>query len=565
MLPPTVSAIADSTRFAYLLFTTAERAWAHAMYMKSAQAADNKAITGAARSHIISRLHKAYKTTQGLLEVLSQQSVSTASDVDILETRAYLASLGGAEQFEKQSWEACVKLYSTAWIIYTALAASSKSDTYKELLTSTIEPSIKYGAYQMKLSRSLSIPVIAKKFFPTDDIELVVAIEKLDAPALKDAAKAKEENVEAETGARTITWRSRTVDLEDAAIAVTLSNVAAAAKQLETTLSANESAHPRERASAYDDILIASQDAIDATKHAIDELIAERVSQGDKRVQNLQITRTAIGYDLISWRIGRNRVLCGSHDGALPEASPIARSRGKTVLASEKEEGTGRKLAKLRERVVLYDSTLQSIDSIKELPGVASDEQFLEELEAKYNYFRALKCLAIARSHSILGSHTEALSLLARALSVLNTSVPRLNALVAPSAPPTLAISSSAAEYLHHNLTTELQRHRALVEISLISSSMSSKLPQKHSAPLVESLDRYPSGGEVNLANLVQYPPRIEPVPVKPLFFDVAWNYIEYPGRVKMQPPAVQQVQQVEEERPTSSSGKKSWFGFGRS
>ena len=69
------------------------------------------------------------------------------------------------------------------------------------------------------------------------------------------------------------------------------------------------------------------------------------------------------------------------------------------------------------------------------------------------------------------------------------------------------------------------------------------------------------------MSRLVQYPPKIEVVPVKPLFFDVAWNYIEYPGR-KVQPQVVEQVRtQVvqEEERPTSSSGKKSWFGFGRS
>ena len=82
----------------------------------------------------------------------------------------------------------------------------------------------------------------------------------------------------------------------------------------------------------------------------------------------------------------------------------------------------------------------------------------------------------------------------------------------------------------------------------------------------MESLDKYPVGGEVDLSRLVQYPPKIEVVPVKPLFFDVAWNYIEYPGR-KVQPVMVEQIktQAVEEERPTSSSGKKSWFGFGRS
>jgi len=55
------------------------------------------------------------------------------------------------------------------------------------------------------------------------------------------------------------------------------------------------------------------------------------------------------------------------------------------------EESTGRKLAHLREKAVLYDAILQSLDAIKELPGVAGDASLLEELEAKFGYFSALK------------------------------------------------------------------------------------------------------------------------------------------------------------------------------
>lgn len=389
-----LNCIANRRRYLRIQLLTSERAWAHAMYMKSAHSADNKGITGSARSHIISRLHKAYKVQEELLEALSNRSVSGATETDLLEARAYATSLAGAEQFEKQGWQACVTDYSIVWAIYTALTSYTKSDIFKDLITSTIEPSIRYGAYQMKLPRTMAIPLIVRKYFPMGDQQLVNAIENLDASILKDSSKTRPEPLETDSASRTITWRSRTVDLEDASIAVALASVTTAAKNLTETLSSTSTAHPRERASAYDDILIASQDAVDVTKHSIDELIAEGVSQGDKRIQSLQITRTAIGYDLISWRIGRNRVLTGDNDGALPDSAPIAKSR-KSKQADgaipDKEEGTGRKLAKLRERVVLYDSTLQSLDSIKELPGVSSDTEFLGELEARYNYFRALK------------------------------------------------------------------------------------------------------------------------------------------------------------------------------
>lgn len=81
---------------------------------------------------------------------------------------------------------------------------------------------------------------------------------------------------------------------------------------------------------------------------------------------------------------------------------------------------------------------------------------------------------------------------------------------------------------------------------------------------MVETLDHYPTSGDVDLSNLVTYPTKLEAVPVKPLFFDVAWNYIEYPGR-RPQPA----VQAQKEERPSSGGeekqeAKKGWFGFGR-
>jgi len=364
------------------------------MSMKAAHSVDTKGITGSTRSHIISRLHKAANIADDLIILLSDQSTSGASEVDVLEARAYSTSLSGAEHFEKQSWEACVKNYSESWVIYSVLAKSSKTDTFKDLLSATIEPSIRYGAYQMRMPRTVAVPAIARKYFPNSDPKLVAAVERLDPFILQDASKAKTEVSESEATSRTITWRSRTVDLEDATIGAALSSVATATARLSETLSSTSSAHPKDRAAAYDEILIASQDAVDATQHAIDELVAEGVGKGDKRMQSLQITRTAVSYDMISWRIGRNRVLTGEYDGALPDGQPIAnthKSKKQKTHLIEREESSGRRLALLREKVVMYDSTLQSLDSIKELPGVAADTGFLGELEAKYQYFRALK------------------------------------------------------------------------------------------------------------------------------------------------------------------------------
>lgn len=360
------------------------------MSMREVHSSDTKGMTGSARSHIISRLHKATTYANHLSQLLINQEETGATVEDVLEARAYAASLTGATEFEKQSWEACVKSYSEARIIYNALATFTRSDTFKDLLADPIDPSIRYAAYQMRIPRTVAIPAIARKYFPRSDSELILKIEKLDPEVLNDEPKLKTTNTIAGTVPKTITWRSRTVDLEDAAISTALESVYSAASRLSETLATSAASPPKDRASAYDDILNASQDAVDATKHAIDELSAEGVRQDDKRMQSLQITRTAVSYDMISWRIGRNRVLVGDRDGAVLDGIDSSRAKKKKGRPV-KEETTGRKLAHLREEAVLYDSILQSIESIKELPGVAADPTFLEEIEAKYGYFSALK------------------------------------------------------------------------------------------------------------------------------------------------------------------------------
>jgi len=241
------------------------------------------------------------------------------------------------------------------------------------------------------MPRTVAIPTIARNYFTREDAELVSQVEKLDPDVLNDQpSKARTEAADSGDVPKTITWRSRTVNLEDAAIATALASVNSAASKLSETLALSTAAQPKDRASAYDDILIASQDAVDATKHAIDELVSEGIGQGDRRMQSLQITRTAVSYSMVSWRIGRNRVLVGDQDGALPTSAPLKAPKKKDAKPP-KEESIGRKLAHLREKAVLYDAILQSLDSIKELPGVAADSSFLSEIDAKYNYFSALK------------------------------------------------------------------------------------------------------------------------------------------------------------------------------
>jgi signal recognition particle subunit SRP68 len=142
---------------------------------------------------------------------------------------------------------------------------------------------------------------------------------------------------------------------------------------------------------------------------------------------------------------------------------------------------------------------------------------------------------------------------------------------VAAPSPPNIFVSPSEAQSLHDLLQSELQRHRALVEISNLSNKSQTNKTPESKLPLVERLNTFPADGVVDFTNLVTYPPKLEPIPVKPLFFDIAWNYIDYPdrksakeitGAPKLPAPSVEVTQKDQKQPPQQQ--KKGWFSFGR-
>jgi signal recognition particle subunit SRP68 len=133
------------------------------------------------------------------------------------------------------------------------------------------------------------------------------------------------------------------------------------------------------------------------------------------------------------------------------------------------------------------------------------------------------------------------------------------------SSPPNIAISPSEVSFLNLLLEGEVQHYRALVELSNLNETAHKSEEGANRQPLVERLNEYPAKG-VDLKNLVSYPPKLEPVPVKPLFFDAAWNYIEYPGREleRIAENGAKGGEKAASAEQTAQQKKGGWFGFGR-
>lgn len=176
------------------------------------------------------------------------------------------------------------------------------------------------------------------------------------------------------------------------------------------------------------------------------------------------------------------------------------------------------------------------------------------------------RCLATGQSQKLNGDPIDALALFHQGLMVISSgSKPQGAAqVVNDTAPPRLFASSTQTKFLQTRLENLETQTRALAELRKLTESgmIDGKSSSNYARPLIENLTKYPAS--VDLSNLVSYPPKIEPIPVKPLFFDLAWNYIDYAGRddhaINGIPPS------NDEAKPTEGKQEKrrGWFSFGR-
>lgn len=137
------------------------------------------------------------------------------------------------------------------------------------------------------------------------------------------------------------------------------------------------------------------------------------------------------------------------------------------------------------------------------------------------------------------------------------TSLASVQSSVETEGPPKLDVSRQQIQSLESVLRGLVAKYRGLVTLERLSAEEASKTADQ--SPAIERLQEYLGEG-LDLGKLVPYPPQMQAIPVKPLFLDVAWNYIDYP-RDRATERRGTQAEKPEEEK---KGGRRGWFGFGR-
>ncbi|XP_039595538.1 signal recognition particle subunit SRP68 [Polypterus senegalus] len=483
----TVDMLTDN-RYLLLVLMDAERAWSYAMQLKQEANTEPRK-----RFHLLSRLRKAVKHGEELERLCESQRVDAKTK---LEAQAYTSYLTGMLQFEMQEWKSAMEAFNKCKTIYEKLASAfteEQASLYRQRVEE-ISPNIRYCAYnigdqnaindlkQMRLSAVGSVGIAEK-------LEMLIAQTRA-----KQAATMSE-----------VEWRGRTIPVKIDKVRIFLlglnDNEAAIAE------AANEETKER----LYESLLSECRDTIQTVREELkaESKLRERASDSDTgKVSNLQYLHSYLTYIKLGTVVKRYESMARVLQPKLQEPQQDENKRG----------------PRPQDLIRLYDIILQSLAELPQLLGVEDDQNFQKEVSLKILVYKACRCFFIAQSYVMVKKWSEALVLYERVLKYAQE--------VQASASGNTLKDLPDVQELISKVNAEKYSLQAAAILDTDDAAEVPLLTQvKDTKPLCDRLDVFRLDPTLlgKQPNLVPFPPDFQPVPCKPLFFDLALNHVTFP------------------------------------
>lgn len=475
----------------------AERHWADAMSLSATMEA-NTTVKSSVKSQIASKLDKAVKYSK---YATSLEAKSDLPSTTKLEFAVYAALVAGEAGVERQHWEKVAKHFAKVRIGVPALisAQPEQSEALETLLATSVDPAFRLALSQQKEDSTVDLSARAAEIVSSDG-EFVALVKSVDPKALEQGS--------AEEKVTKIQFRSHTAEVKYRSLAQLLAEAQKA--------SANTAGSS---ASAYETAIELWQQC----EFEVSSLISEINSAGEQREQDLDIINTYVQFEVLRFRILRDS------------------SEAHAIFSQRASAGNS---------VRLYAVVLQSCAALGELPGVFNDDELMEGIDLMSLYFKTFRTLALAKTHA-LGSK-EALALVKLAYDRFEAGVSKhsgndLNALNLP-------IKQADVSSLQTEVQKELVRAHSFV---VLYSELENRSNIMGSATSNVEFRQVPTKGEKHVRVADLEAAHLEPVMVKPVFYDMAFNYVHPEGAGDEQEEEMQ-VEQEQQETPK----KKGLFGL---
>ncbi|KAJ3614256.1 hypothetical protein NHX12_017830 [Muraenolepis orangiensis] len=475
----------SDSRYLLLVLMEAERAWSYAMQLKQEANTEPRK-----RFHLMSRLRKAAKHGQKLEKLCESPSIDAKTK---LEAQAYTAYLTGMVEFELQEWKPAMEAFNKCKTIYEKLASAFTEELavlYHQRVEE-ISPNIRYCAYNIGDQNAINDLMQMRLI----GVGGGMMAEKLEALISQTRAKQAATMSEVE-------WRGRSLPVKIDKARIFLLGLA----DNEAAIAQASNEDTKER--LYETLLSECRDTIQAVR---EELKAEKQRERDTdngKVSNLQFLHSYLSFIKLCTVVKRNESMAHMLQIKLKEPNNDESKRG----------------PKPQDLIRLYEIILQSLAELSTLQGLEEDHSFQKEMALKTLVYKAYRCFFIAQSYVLVKKWSEALVLYERVLKYANEVQSKAKGLGDKNLPDVqeLIAEVNAEKY-------SLQA-AAILDTEEVNEAPSQH-PVKNNTPLCDRLETFWLDPALvgKHPNLVHFPPSFQPIPCKPLFFDLALNHVVFP------------------------------------
>lgn len=476
-----LTAASAESRLLCVPLLQAERAWAHAMQLRQEANTEPRK-----KFHLVSRLKKACAHAQTLLQLCEQSGVCDARTQ--LEAGAYAAWLGGVLLLELQQWRAAAESLHRAQLVLDNLCAALPDDeraVYKQKVEE-LKPSLRYCAYNIG-DESAAGDLVAMR-----GQGLIENLDSLMAQAKESRSGAMHE----------VEWRGRRVTVRPEKVRLFL----IALQDFDKSIANAENVQAK--IDILENILMDCKDAITALKDEI-KSDPKLKTASESQMSSVNYLLSYLMYIRLIRTIQRNNLLVQQAEEARRNNIQID---GKKVRPQDLTR--------------LYEIILQNFTELQQLPGFETDSAYQQEIEIQTKAYRAFRSYYIAQVLTGLRRFREALAMLERCSNY--------------------ATESLGSKLTEKQLAEKLQVLKKDIESCKFEVHADSVLEDdeeqdddtkysgkyKDKKPLVDRLDEYREDTQVltKNPNIYKMPPSMQAVPCKPLFFDLACNFVEFPN-----------------------------------
>jgi len=391
-----------------------------------------------------------------------------------LEAQAYVAWMNGSLQFELQLWKQAMENLQKAQVVYGNLASAlpeMEQIVYKARVEE-LAPSLRYCAYNIGDTSAMDDLMQMRGQLSG---ELMASLDSLIAQTREKQANTEE-----------VTWRGKSCGI----VPPRAAGLIIADSRLNQAL--EKAATNQARIDLLEAHLIDCKDALSVVR---DHFKNELKSKENDKWSTSQHLINYLQYIRLSRTLERNLAL---------------------VKAAEELEK-----AKPQDIVRLYEAALHNLVEISQLQN---DAEFMEEQEAKTKGYRAFRCFYMAQSFANLHRWREAMALYQRSLQHVKDAFKyeKILPITLKNDLQTLETNVEAAQYAAH-------AHSVLEDGQEEESSINKLAKSKK--PLYERLHEYREDPTLltKQPNVYKLPPSMRSIPCKPLFFDLAFNMVEFP------------------------------------